>query len=263
MHTPRTTNAGVVVALATIAITLAGCSEATQNGQAAARDSGDPTSASTPAGDHATAGTQSSGTQSSSGAAIVGKFPDGALRPGRYALPPVGPINEPLAVVDVGAGYSSWAFFIEADEPVEPGDPLMIGLWAMTGVYLDPCAESDEVYPRSVRATADALVRQKLTSASTPRPVDLGGYHGLYLEITTPMHLDYAACSDDEVNLWEGRPEGGYWTVMPGMVNRLWILDVSGQPMAIELAIPPSATSRQIRAATDIVETATFETPQT
>src|SRR5262249_39286974 len=152
-----------------------------------------------------------------------------------------GPGNQPLAVVDIGAGYSSWAFFVEADEPVEPGDPLMIGLWVMTGVYLNPCAGSNEVSPRSVRATADALVQQKQTSASKPRPVDLAGYHGLYLEVTTPMDLDYATCADGEVNLWEGRPDGNYWTLMPGMVNRLWILDVDGQPMAIHMAVPPSA----------------------
>ena len=44
------------------------------------------------------------------------------------------------------------------------------------------------------------------------------------------------------MNLWEARPDGGYWTRMPGMVNRLWILDVDGQPMVIHLAVPPSAT---------------------
>mgnify|MGYP003300120794 CR=1 FL=1 len=34
-----------------------------------------------------------------SGATILSEIPDGALRPGRYALPPVGPLDEPFAVV--------------------------------------------------------------------------------------------------------------------------------------------------------------------
>jgi hypothetical protein len=80
------------------------------------------------------------------------------------------------------------------------------------------------------------------------------------MEVTTPTDLDYGACDDAEVNLWAGRPDGGYWTRMPGMVERLWILDVDGQPMVIHMAVPPSATGPQIHALTNIVEAATFKT---
>jgi hypothetical protein len=134
-------------------------------------------------------------------------------------------------------------------------------LWVITGVYLNPCAQSNEVPARTVRATADALLRQRLTSATRPREVNLAGYHGLYMEVITPTDLDYGTCDDAEVNLWEGRPDGGYWTRTPGMVNRLWILDVDGQPMTIHMAVPPSATAPQIHELTDVVEAATFKSP--
>jgi hypothetical protein len=247
----------LIAALVTLAVAVAGCSDATSAGEASARDSGDPASApaKSPSGEPDTAGTRTA-----SGATIIGKVPDGALQPGRYALAPVGPLDEPFAVVEVPAGYGSWAAFIEADEPAELEDPLMLGLWIITGVYLNPCAQSDEVRPRSVRATADAFLRQRFTSSTRPREVALGDYHGLYLEVTTPRDLNYGACDDAEVNLWEGRPDGGYWTRMPGMVNRLWILDVDGRPMVIHIAVPPSATGPQIHAMTKIVEAATFET---
>jgi hypothetical protein len=245
-----------VASIGLLAGVLAGCSDATKSDEASTAGADRVTS---------TASTTSSGaatpaaTETSSGHKIVGEISGGALKPGGYALPPMGPLDEPFAVVDIPAGYTSWETFIEAEKPAEPEDPLMIGLWVITGVYLNPCAESNEVAPRSVRATADAFLQQRLTSTTGPREVDLAGYHGLYMEITTPTDLDYGACDDAELNLWEGRPVGGYWTRMPGMVNRLWILDVDGQPMVIQMAVPPSATGPQIHAMTDIVEAATFE----
>ena len=259
MHTRRTTQAGLIAAVATLAVALAGCSDAGSGGERSERDSGP--SSSSPA-TTATGDTDTARARTPSGATIIGGSPKEALPPGRYALPPVGRLDKPFAVVDIPAGYSGWEGFIEANQPVEPGDPLMLGLWDITGVYLNPCAQSNEVPSRSVRATADAFLRQRLTSTTRPREIDLAGHHGLYLEVTSPKKLDYGACDDAEVNLWEGRPEGGYWTRMPGMVNKLWILDVDGQPMAIHVAVPPSATGPQVRAMTDIVEAATFETPE-
>ena len=228
-----------VAAAILLAAALAGCSDATDRGEASTRDSVDVTSASatTTTGD-----TDTAGARTPSGATIVSELPDDALQPGRYALPPLGPLNEPLVVVDIPAGYSKWGPFIEADKPTETEDPMMLGLWTITGVYLNPCAQSNEVEPRSVPGTADAFLHQRLTSPTRPQEVDVAGYHGLYMEVTAPTDLDYGSCDDAEVNLWEGRPEGGYWTRMPGMVNKLWILDVDGQPMVIHLAMPPSAT---------------------
>jgi hypothetical protein len=258
MHPPHTPLAGLVAALATLAVALAGCSDEISSGVVSARDSDDATSApaTTPTRD---ADTDTAEARTASGATLVGAIPNGAMQPGRYAIPPVGPPDEPLAVFDIPAGYTSWESFIEADEPAEAEDPLMLGLWVITGVYENPCAQSNEVPARSVRATADAFLQQRLTTSTQPRAVDLAGFHGLYMEVTTPTDLDYGACQDAEVNLWEGRPDGGYWTRMPGMVNRLWILDVDGQPMVIHMAVPPSATHSQISAMTTIVEAATFE----
>ena len=101
-----------------------------------------------------------------------------------------------------------------------------------------------------------------MTSSTRPREFDLGGHHGIYVEVTTPTDLDYSKCDDAEVNLWEARPDGGYWTRTPGMVERLWILDVDYKTIVIHMAVPPSATGPQIAALTDIVEAATFETPK-
>ena len=177
---------------------------------------------------------------------VIGEIPEGPLLPGSYALTPIGPRDELWAVVDVPTGYHSWASFIEADEPREVEDPLMLGLWRVTGVYEDPCAASHLLRPTSVRATAKAFLRQRLTSSTRPREIEVAGHHGLFMEVTTPTDFEYATCDDAEMNLWDGRPDSSYWTRMPGMVNKLWILDIDGEPMLIQRS-GPSGRQRAAR----------------
>jgi hypothetical protein len=184
---------------------------------------------------------------------------DGALEPGSYALPPLGPGHHPVAVVDVPAGYTHWGPFLNAAEPQEPEDPLAISLWVVTGVFKDACVATEQLPAGdSVRSLADAFLRQKVTSVTRPRPVTLAGYDGLYLEIRAPAKLDYSRCNDAELNFWESTPAGERWTRMPAMRDRLWILDVDGQTMVLAMFVPPSATHRQVEQIADIVQGARF-----
>jgi hypothetical protein len=184
---------------------------------------------------------------------------DGALEPGSYALPPLAPGHHPVAVVDVPSGYTHWGPFLNAAEPQEPEDPLAISLWVVTGVFKDACVATEQIPAgESVRTLADAFLRQQVTSVTKPRPVTLAGYDGLYLEIRAPAKLDYSGCNDAELNFWESTPTGERWTRMPGMRDRLWILDVDHQPMVLAMFVPPSATDRQVHQMTQIVHGARF-----
>ena len=184
---------------------------------------------------------------------------DAQLEPGSYALPPIGPVHDPVAVVDVPEGYWHWGPFLNAPEPLEPEDPLAISLWVVTGVFKDACKATAQIPAGdSVRTVADAFLRQKVTSVTKPRPVTLAGYDGLYLEVTAPTKLDYSRCNDTELNFWEATPAGERWTRMPGIRDRLWILDVDGQPMVLAMFVPPSATDRQVDQIAEIVQGAHF-----
>jgi hypothetical protein len=184
---------------------------------------------------------------------------DGALEPGPYALRPLGPVHRPVAVVDVPAGYTHFGPFLNASEPQEPDDPLALSFWVVTGVFEDACVATEQLpVGDSVRTLANAFLRQKVTSATRPRPVTLGGYDGLYLEITAPTELDYSRCNDAELNFWESTPTGERWTRMPGMRDRLWILDVGGQPVVLAVFVPPSATHRQVEKIADIAQGVRF-----
>lgn len=178
----------------------------------------------------------------------------GELTAGRYALPAIGSKDGPLAVVDLPDGYQSWGPFVFADEPDEPDDPLALGLWAVDGIYRDACAGNDLARVSTVRGLAASLVDQRHTTTSDPRPVRLAGYRGVYLELTSPTHLNYATCNDAEVNYWRAGKAGDRWTRMPGMLDQLWILNVHGHPLVWVMAVPPSASTRQVERLTDIAE---------
>jgi hypothetical protein len=189
----------------------------------------------------------------------VDKLADGPLEPGSYALPPLGPLHNPVAVVDIPEGYTHWGPFINAAAPQEPDDPLAISLWVVTGVFKDACKATQQTPAgNSVQTLADAFLRQEVTSVTKPRPVSLAGYDGLYLEIVAPAAQDYSGCNDAELNFWESTPAGERWTRMPGMRDRLWILDVDGQPMVLAMFVPPSATDQQVDHIADIVRSARF-----
>jgi len=206
-----------------------------------------------------TAGSSSTPPTDDAGPPRIDKLDDGPLEPGRYALPTLGPVHHLVAIVDVPAGYTHWGPFLNASEPEEPEDPLAISLWVVTGVFKDACVATEQIPAGdSVRSLADAFLRQQVTSTARPRPVSLAGLDGLYLEITAPTHFDMSDCNDAELNFWESTPAGERWTRMPGMRDRLWILDVDGQPMVLAMFVPPSATDEQIDKITDILDAARF-----
>ncbi len=193
-------------------------------------------------------------------AATVDEAPDG-LEPMPYELRPVGPTHHPVAVVEVPDGYSVFGPFVEAAEPPEPEDPLSISLWVVTGVYRNACKQTRQIPAGdSVRTLANAFVEQEVLTATRPRPVTLAGHHGLYLEIAAPTKPSYSRCKEAELTFWEAEPAGSRWTRMPGMRDRLWILDVDGQPMVLAMFVPPSATEEQIDKITDILDGARFVT---
>jgi hypothetical protein len=109
----------------------------------------------------------------------------------------------------------------------------------------------------SVDSLAHALVEQTVTVATEPRPAALAGYDGLYLELTTPATAR-EACGGDPVNYWDSKDAGTRWSVTPGMVERVWILNVDGQPMVVGVAVPPSASERQVNRLAAVAKTARF-----
>lgn len=105
---------------------------------------------------------------------------------------------------------------------------------------------------------ADALDALKVTTATEPIPVSLGGHDGLRLTVSVPGDFDASRCTDEELGLWQR--EDGDLGIDPGTVLRLWVVDVDGQHVALKVTTEDVATEETITRFTRIAESATFAT---
>lgn len=102
------------------------------------------------------------------------------------------------------------------------------------GVPDDPCHGPH--YLRAPRAGVDALVRaitsQRPYTATSPRPVEVSGAQGQYLELRIPRSYDASKCVDSQVGL-PGN-SGTNNNMAPGYVGDWWIVDVGGQRAVLQ-----------------------------
>lgn len=187
---------------------------------------------------------------------------------GWHALTPIGPRTGPLAVVEIPDGYVGGPLIFPADRSTGQADECcIVGFWTVARVYQDPCKARAAKDPGpSVQDLADALVAQR-TTATKPTPVTLGGYQGLYLELTAPPGLgDLSSCKGGDVAYWESDPGTRYFSAPQyhaGMglpVDRVWILDVEGQRVVLDAGVASGIDDQQAQPLIDIVESTQFVT---
>ncbi|WP_148574591.1 hypothetical protein [Nocardioides caldifontis] len=158
---------------------------------------------------------------------------EGRIAPGTYVAQfnGGGPAT-PRAVLEVPSGFQAWG----GSAVLEPGDSAGLGLYTATRVMGDPCDRGDlgEDPGPSAADLARALAAQERTRASSPTPVTIGGHDGLYLELTTPEPGAPGGCADDRYDLWR-TGAGGPRFVGAGEVQRLWILDVAGHRVVVDV----------------------------
>jgi hypothetical protein len=71
---------------------------------------------------------------------------------------------------------------------------------------------------------------------STPTDTRVDGYAGMYLERTVPTGTKLTDCDGNEFRPWLGT-DGGARYILPGQLDLLWIVDVDGVPLVIDVAI--------------------------
>lgn len=157
------------------------------------------------------------------------------LAAGRYALTVAENVDPdlPWAVVDAPAGCDHFSTHILAcgDEGEEP--TVGLSYWTMYAVPSDPCAGGSEPVDTVDEAVA-ALRSQKHSQVSDPSPATIDGYNGLYVELRIPESFDFASCP--RFYAWDIDAEGGLpYYQSPGL-ERLWILDVDGELVVINLS---------------------------
>lgn len=183
--------------------------------------------------------------------------PDGQpLDPGRYVMSLSGATMLPVLTVPDGYSHSeAGSGVFVTDDTGSDGYSPHIAVWDISAVYTHPCDEGsrlEQVGP-SVADLATALAAQPLRNGSTPAPVRVGGYDGLYVELSVPDDADFTECPGRRFNSWPGR-----WQQGPGQIDMIWILDVEGERLVLNAMHGPSAPPEQVDEVRRIVSTATF-----
>ena len=151
-------------------------------------------------------------------------------------MTPSSDLGWPAGVVGVDRGADG--------DPEEYGD---VSFWTVASVLRDPCEGQATVAPGpSVRDLAGALRAQPGHRTTRPRPVEVDGYSGLYLEVTLPAQQQINGCHDSEQMLWRTDDGNGYGGNIAGTISRLWILDVRGTRVVMVAGTTPNESADEV-----------------
>jgi len=180
------------------------------------------------------------------------------LDPGRYVVSVADEPSAPLLpVLSVPAGFEGIGTGIDAVGVRTPDFERYVWVWDVNSVFTHPCDASAEPVGPSVADLANALAAQQLRASTDPVPVTVGGYDGLYVELSVPDDVDDSACADSDFSLWPGRGQSDVRVIL-GQVDMVWIVDVDGQRITFDAVHTPDLSPDKVAELKNIVTTATF-----
>jgi hypothetical protein len=137
-------------------------------------------------------------------------------------------------------------------------DRVGLGFWVVSNVYADACDPAGEVNPPigpGVEDLAAALTSLPRHSATTPRSVSIGGQPATYLELTAAAEL--GPCALPGFRAWTTGAD--VRDSPPGERNRLWILEIDGVRLMVDMAIPATAGAEDVAELEAVVESLRFD----
>jgi hypothetical protein len=122
-----------------------------------------------------------------------------------------------------------------------------ISTWAVGNVFANPCHSNNTLLDPPIDPSVDGLVTglasQKGHPATMPTDVEVDGYAGKYMEMTVPAGIDVADCDHGEYRTWAD-PIEGERSLEAGQRDLLWIVDVAGDRLVIDVALGPQTTEQ-------------------
>ena len=197
---------------------------------------------------------------------LAGPVPAGTYR---HVLDTLGYGSDPPVLeLTVPAGWS----VLPVGSILRVEEDVTISFWNVAEVFADSCrwhGERQLVGP-GIRDLALALQRVPGRSASEPVEVDVDGRWGLYLQWSVPPDLEsdrpgsFVGCDDTRTGdtlyvswtTWPDRRQR--YHRLPGEVERLWILDVDGRRLVIDVQQEPSASPGAVAEADAIIASIRF-----
>ena len=132
-------------------------------------------------------------------------------------------------------------------------------------VYGDPCrweSTTPETPATTAGEIAASLAAQASRDASEPVEVTVGGYAGKAITLHVPDDVDIGSCEGGEFASFGTRSDDlARYHQGPGQVDELWIIDVDGSIVIIDLMYRPDTSAELIDELRSIAQSATFELP--
>jgi hypothetical protein len=199
-----------------------------------------------------------------------------ALTAGRQTAAVMGGGSYPGYTVVVPLGWydQGGRFVIKYPNTGTPVPVLGLSVWDVGQVFRDPCHWEGQDFDPGPTAEdlVSALVAQKLRNATKPADVALAGYKGKYLELSVPADMksttwtDFDGCDTDDAGnatffSWLGNGLGSRYEMVPGQVDRLWVLDVNGKRLVVDATYSPDTTQADRAEQEQVVESLRFDRP--
>jgi hypothetical protein len=149
----------------------------------------------------------------------------------------------PTIVVTVPDGWTSFGYGVHRYN--DTARYLAVSFWSVGDVYANGChwIGPAKIHPGpSVDDLAAVLATRPLRNATAPVAVSLGGYHGKYLEWSVPADISFSDCDGGYFRSWTASNGGDRYQQGPGQDDRLWILDIEGHRLVIDVTYMPAAS---------------------
>lgn len=128
-------------------------------------------------------------------------------------------------------------------------------------VYGDPCQWST-TKPDTPATTVDelvaALTAQPSRDTTAPVDVTVDGHAGKSITLHVPDDAVFSDCARGEFRTLVEGPDGARYHQDPGQIDKLWILDVDGQPMVFDIAYYEGTPQEVVDEMEAIVASITF-----
>jgi hypothetical protein len=181
----------------------------------------------------------------------------GPLAPGPYRVTTVSGVKATFTIPAGWAGPSATGFAV-LKEVGDEGASVILSFWQPVNVYADPCSSGSLLNP-GVGPTVDdlvaALAAQPFTQTTEPTPVSVDGFRGQRIDYN--VDIDAASCPG-ELWLWRDA-DGGDRTEGRDQLNELFILDVAGSRVVINLSYLPDTSAADRAELQRVFDTITIE----
>lgn len=161
-------------------------------------------------------------------------------------------------------GEPSGGILLENDTADPPnGAGMIVFVGEDLYVYRDPCRWST-TRPDTPSTTVDgfvaAMAAQALRDASAPVDISVGGYAGKSMTVHVPDDADFGTCDQGYFGSWgvAGESTPARYHQGPGQIDKLWVLDVGGTLVVIDIAYYAGTPQTVIDELEAIVASTTF-----